>query len=70
MVEELEAARHLQQEFARHPSHQPLVQNKVSVSQFHGCVAMVIVSVCQALPSCLLPLLWWTIQGVASNLIA
>ena len=31
MVEELEAARHLQQEFARHPSHQPLVQNKVGV---------------------------------------
>ena len=31
MVEELEAARHLQQEFARHPSHTPLVQNKVSV---------------------------------------
>lgn len=29
-MEELEAARHLQQDFARHPSHTPLVQNKVN----------------------------------------
>lgn len=36
MVEELEAARHLQQEFARHPSHIPLVQNKVSSAVAHA----------------------------------
>ena len=70
MVEELEAARHLQQEFARHPSHQPLVQNKVGAWLAHGCLAMVMVSTCEALPSRHDPLLWWSVQGVASSLIA
>jgi hypothetical protein len=33
LIEEMEAARSLQQDFARHPSHTPLVQNKVPCAQ-------------------------------------
>ena len=70
MVEELEAARHLQQEFARHPSHQPLVQNKASVRLSHGCSCY---RDCECTSSAAKPSLPPAVvdhQGVASRLMA
>ena len=37
LIEELEAARTLQQDFARHPSHTPLVQNKARTDLLLSC---------------------------------